>query len=152
MPYIFGKLWHLAIIWAIRKSLKSILQGVRFLLANHTRLSPTSENDSYRLRRVAPWCWMVYLVLMYLMLMYLVLDQNFGALGVLGAPEKEGRLLGVGNIDQSRRADRVLLSIFLRPLLSWDSLATRSFWTKFKIWPKLCLSLTELEIMYDLSY
>ena len=60
----------------------------------------------------------VYLVLRYLMLMYLVLDQNFGALGVLGAPEKEGRLLGVGNIDQSRRADRVLLSIFLRPLLS----------------------------------
>jgi len=47
MSYIFGKLWHLAIIWPIRKSFKCILQGVRFLLANHTRLSPTSENDSY---------------------------------------------------------------------------------------------------------
>ena len=47
MPYIFGKLWHLAIIWAIRKAFQCILQGVRFLLANHTRLSPTSENDSY---------------------------------------------------------------------------------------------------------
>ena len=47
MPYIFGKLWHLAIIWPIRKSFQCILQGVRFLLANHTRLSPTSENDSY---------------------------------------------------------------------------------------------------------
>ena len=47
MPYIFGKLWHLAIIWAIRKAFQCILQAVRFLLANHTRLSPTSENDSY---------------------------------------------------------------------------------------------------------
>ena len=47
MPYIFGKLWHLAIIWAIRKAFQCILQGVRFLLANHTRLSPTSNNDSY---------------------------------------------------------------------------------------------------------
>ena len=47
MPYIFGKLWHLAIIWAIRKAFQCILQGVRFFLANHTRLSPTSENDSY---------------------------------------------------------------------------------------------------------
>ena len=47
MPYIFGKLWHLAIIWAIRKAFQCILQGVRFLLANHTRLSPTSENESY---------------------------------------------------------------------------------------------------------
>ena len=47
MSYIFGKLWHLAIIWAIRKSFKCILQGVRFLLANHTRLSPTSDNESY---------------------------------------------------------------------------------------------------------
>ena len=46
MPYIFGKLWHLAIIWAIRKAFQCILQGVRFLLANHTRLSPTSDNDS----------------------------------------------------------------------------------------------------------
>ena len=48
MPYIFGKLWHLAIIWAIRKAFQCILQGVRFLLANHTRLFPTSENDSYQ--------------------------------------------------------------------------------------------------------
>ena len=47
MPYIFGKLWHLAIIWAIRKAFQFILQGVRILLANHTRISPTSENDSY---------------------------------------------------------------------------------------------------------
>ena len=47
MPYIFGKLWHLAIIWAIRKAFHCILQGVRILLANHTRISPTSENDSY---------------------------------------------------------------------------------------------------------
>ena len=47
MPYIFGKLWHLAIIWAIRKAFQCILQGVRFLLANHTRISPTSDNDSY---------------------------------------------------------------------------------------------------------
>ena len=47
MPYIFGKLWHLAIIWAIRTAFQCILQGVIFLLANHTRLSPTSENDSY---------------------------------------------------------------------------------------------------------
>ena len=49
MPYIFGKLWHLAIIWAIRKAFQCILQGVRFLLANHARLSPTSENESYTL-------------------------------------------------------------------------------------------------------
>ena len=48
MPYIFGKLWHLAIIWAIRKAFQCILQGVRILLANHTQISPTSENDSYR--------------------------------------------------------------------------------------------------------
>ena len=47
MPYIFGKLWHLAIIWAIRKAFQCILKGVRILLANHTRISPTSENDSY---------------------------------------------------------------------------------------------------------
>ena len=47
MPYIFGKLWHLAIIWALRKAFQCILQGVRILLANHTRISPTSENDSY---------------------------------------------------------------------------------------------------------
>ena len=50
MPYIFGKLWHLAIIWAIRKAFQFILQGVRILLANHTRISPTSENDSYNQR------------------------------------------------------------------------------------------------------
>ena len=61
MPYIFGKLWHLAIIWAIRKAFQFILQGVRFLLANHTRLSPTSENDSYisntRVNtRILPFC------------------------------------------------------------------------------------------------
>ena len=47
MSYRFGKLWHLAIIWAIRKAFQCIPQGVRFLLANHTRLSPTSENESY---------------------------------------------------------------------------------------------------------
>ena len=35
------------IIWAIRKAFQCILQGVRFLLANHTPVSPTSENDSY---------------------------------------------------------------------------------------------------------
>ena len=48
MSHIFGKLWHLAIIWAIRKAFQCILQGVRFLLANHTRLSPTSDNESYQ--------------------------------------------------------------------------------------------------------
>ena len=47
MPYIFGKLWHLAIIWAIRKVFQCILQGVRFLLANHTVLSGTSATVSY---------------------------------------------------------------------------------------------------------
>ena len=48
MPYIFGKLWHLAIIWAIRKAFQCILQGVRILLAKYTRISPTSENESYQ--------------------------------------------------------------------------------------------------------
>ena len=47
MPYIFGKLWHLAIIWAIRKAFQCILQSVRILLAKYTRISPTSENESY---------------------------------------------------------------------------------------------------------
>ena len=47
MPYIFGKLWHLAIIWAIRKAFQCILQGVRILLAKYPRFSPTSENESY---------------------------------------------------------------------------------------------------------
>ena len=47
MSYIFGKLWHLAIIWANRKAFQCILQGVRFLLAKQTRLSPTSNNESY---------------------------------------------------------------------------------------------------------
>ena len=47
MPYIFGKLWHLAIIWAIRKAFQCIPQGVRFLLAKQTRLSGTSDNESY---------------------------------------------------------------------------------------------------------
>ena len=47
MPYIFGKLWHLAIILAIRKSFHCILQGVRFLLANYTLLFGTSETFSY---------------------------------------------------------------------------------------------------------
>ena len=45
--YIFGKLWHLAIIWAIRKAFQCILQGVRILLAKYTRISPTSDNESY---------------------------------------------------------------------------------------------------------
>ena len=49
----FGKLWHLAIIWATRKAFQCILQGVRFLLANHTRLSPTSENESYPLAYIS---------------------------------------------------------------------------------------------------
>ena len=56
MSYIFGKLWHLAIIWAIRKSFQCILQGIRFLLANQIRLSPTSENDSYRDRQRSQSC------------------------------------------------------------------------------------------------
>ena len=47
MSYIFGKLWHLAIIWAIRKAFQCILQGVRFLLAKQTRLSGTPDNESY---------------------------------------------------------------------------------------------------------
>ena len=55
MPYIFGKLWHLAIIWAIRKAFQCILQGVRILLANHTWISPTSENDSYCLPEFVPF-------------------------------------------------------------------------------------------------
>ena len=47
MLYILGKLWHLAIIWPIRKAFQCILQGVRILPAKYTRISPTSENDSY---------------------------------------------------------------------------------------------------------
>ena len=47
MSYIFGKLWHLAIIWPIRSSFQCILQGVRFLLANHSVLSWISETFSY---------------------------------------------------------------------------------------------------------
>ena len=47
MSYIFGKLWHSAIIWPIRKSFKCILPGVRFLLAKQTRLSGTSDNMSH---------------------------------------------------------------------------------------------------------
>ena len=47
MSHIFGKLWHSAIIWSISKSFQCILQGVRFLLANHTLLSGTSENELY---------------------------------------------------------------------------------------------------------
>ena len=47
MSYIFGKLCHSAIIWPIRKPFQCILQGVRFWLANHTRPSPTSDNDLY---------------------------------------------------------------------------------------------------------
>ena len=47
MSYIFGKLWHLAIIWAIRKAFQCILQGIRFLLAKQTWLSGTSDNESY---------------------------------------------------------------------------------------------------------
>ena len=47
MAYRFGKLWHLAIIWAIRKAFQCIPQGVRFLLAKQTQLSPTSANESY---------------------------------------------------------------------------------------------------------
>ena len=54
MSYRFGKLWHLAIIWAIRKIFQCIPQGVRFLLANHTRLSPTSEDDSYGVLVISP--------------------------------------------------------------------------------------------------
>ena len=47
MSHIFGKLWHSAIIWPIRKSFECILQDVRFLLANHTLLSGTSETFSF---------------------------------------------------------------------------------------------------------
>ena len=61
MPYIFGKLWHLAIIWDIRKAFQCILQGVRFLLANHTRLSPTSDNDSYIDLRLL-YCFLLWLL------------------------------------------------------------------------------------------
>ena len=56
MPYIFGKLWHLAIIWAIRKAFQCILQGVRILLAKYTQFSPTSENESCPPCRVWPGC------------------------------------------------------------------------------------------------
>ena len=55
MSYIFGKLWHSAIIWPIRKSYKCILQGVRFLLANQTRLSGTSDNESYVHHKAFVW-------------------------------------------------------------------------------------------------
>ena len=48
MSYIFEKLCHLAIIWPIRKSFSCILKGVRFLQANHTQLSGTSETFSYQ--------------------------------------------------------------------------------------------------------
>ena len=47
MSYFFGKLWHSAIIWPIRKSFQCTLKGVRFLLAIQTRLSGTSDNESY---------------------------------------------------------------------------------------------------------
>ena len=50
MSYIFGKLWHLAIIWAIRKAFQCIQQGVRFLLAKQTQLSGTFDNESYARR------------------------------------------------------------------------------------------------------
>ena len=60
MSYIFGKLWHLAIIWAIRKAFQCILQGVRFLLANHTRLSPTSDNESYSLFIIFVRIWCIF--------------------------------------------------------------------------------------------
>ena len=46
MTYIFGKLWHSAINWPIRKSFQCILQSVRFLLANHSQCSGTSETFS----------------------------------------------------------------------------------------------------------
>ena len=52
MPHIFGKLWHLALIWAIRKAFQCILQGVRFLLANQTLLSGTSEDESYAVVKI----------------------------------------------------------------------------------------------------
>ena len=55
MTYIFGKLWHSAINWPIRKSFQCILQSVRFLLANKTLLSGTSENESYPLVKRACW-------------------------------------------------------------------------------------------------
>ena len=55
MPYIFGKLWHLAIIWAIRKAFQCILQGVRILLAKYTRISPTSENESQWTSESSNW-------------------------------------------------------------------------------------------------
>ena len=35
------------VIWAIKKALQCILQGVRLLLAKQTRLSGTSDNESY---------------------------------------------------------------------------------------------------------
>ena len=47
MPYIFGKLWHLAIIWAISKAFQCILRVLILQVAKQTRLSPTSENESY---------------------------------------------------------------------------------------------------------
>ena len=46
----------MAIISAIRKAFQCILQGVRILLANHTRVSPTSENDSYMPRPTLEHC------------------------------------------------------------------------------------------------
>ena len=59
MSYIFGKPWHLAINWAVRKAFQCILQGVIFLLAKQTRLSGTSDNESYivksPMRRMKVW-------------------------------------------------------------------------------------------------
>ena len=48
MSNIVGNLWHLAIIWPIRKWFLCILQGVRFLLADHTLLFGAYETFSYQ--------------------------------------------------------------------------------------------------------
>ena len=47
MSYIFGKLMHQRLILAIRKPFWCILRGVRFLLANRTLISTTSQTFSY---------------------------------------------------------------------------------------------------------
>ena len=94
MPYIFGKLWHLAIIWAIRKAFQCILQGVRILLANHTRISPTSENDSYIPQSMAVYMQcsvqcavctvtsLVYIVCLQNMSVYAASSGNFQIMGM----------------------------------------------------------------------
>ena len=82
MPYIFGKLWHLAIIWPIGKPFQCILQGVRFLLANHhSQLSGISETFSYiglaGSFDVSWWLWCWGCILQYTYLLYVLTHTSY---------------------------------------------------------------------------